>query len=112
MGTMMLISVAGRRGLGVVVLLAVARVVVRAHAAELKVSREALERTLMQQLFGGPQGRYYLKGSTQADMLRNALEGSTLATGDKLTLDRLKIHSMTLEGDGIVVDVDGDISVN
>jgi hypothetical protein len=47
-----------------------------------------------------------------ADMLRKALEGSTLTTGYKVTLDRLKIHSMTLEGDSIVVDVDGDISVN
>jgi hypothetical protein len=178
-----------------------------AHAAELRVSREALERTLVQQLFGGPQGRYYLKGSAKsscsvfaedpkvsfdgervrvkvkvhaklgtalsgrclglslapsaevslvpdaegetigfrdarvehvseskelnfllmpflshqiptsmkvnaADMLRKALEGSTLTTGYKVTLDRLKIHSMTLDGDSIMVDVDGDISVN
>jgi len=29
-----------------------------------------------------------------------------------VTLERLKIHSMTLVGDSIVVDVDGDISVN
>jgi hypothetical protein len=29
-----------------------------------------------------------------------------------VTLDRLKIHSMTLDGDSIMVDVDGDISVN
>jgi hypothetical protein len=28
-------------------------------AVELKVSREALERTLVQQLFGGPNGGYY-----------------------------------------------------
>jgi hypothetical protein len=180
---------------------------VPAHAAELKVSRAALERTLDQQLFGGPQGRYYLKGNAKsscpvyaeepevsfagdrvqvklkihaklgtavsgrclglslaptvevsmvpeaegetigfrdariehvsesrelnfllmpflshqipssmkvnaADMLRKALEGSTQTTGYQVTLDRLKIHSMTLEGDSIVVDVDGDISVN
>jgi hypothetical protein len=47
-----------------------------------------------------------------ADMLRKALEGSTLTTGYKVTLERLRIHSMTLEGDWIAVDVDGDISVN
>jgi hypothetical protein len=35
-----------------------------------------------------------------------------LTTGYKVTLDRLKIHSMTIEGESIVVDVDGDISVN
>jgi hypothetical protein len=180
---------------------------VPAHAVELKVSRAALERTLQQQLFAGPLGRYYLKGNAKsscaayaekpelsftgdrvlvkmkihaklgtamtgrclglslaptaevsvvpeaegetigfrdariervsesrelnflllpflshqipssmkvnaADMLRNALKGSTSATGYQVTLDRLKIHSMTLEGDSIVVDVDGDISVN
>jgi hypothetical protein len=32
------------------------------HAVELRVSREALERTLKQQLFSGPSGRFYLKG--------------------------------------------------
>jgi hypothetical protein len=207
MDTMMRIFVARRRVLGVVALLAVAGFVLSAHGAELKVSREALERTLVQQLFGGPEGRYYLKGSAKsscsvyaekpevsfdgervlvkvkvhaklgttlsgrclglslapsaevslvpdaegetigfrdariehvseskelnfllmpflshqipssmkvnaADMLRKALEGSTLTTGYKVTLERLKIHSMTLKGDSIVVDVDGDISVN
>ncbi|HMG85856.1 MAG TPA: hypothetical protein VK574_08930 [Terracidiphilus sp.] len=34
-------------------------------AVELRVSREALERTLKQQLFSGPDGRFYLKGSEQ-----------------------------------------------
>lgn len=34
-------------------------------AVELKVSRAALERTLKQQLFNGPDGRYYLKGNAQ-----------------------------------------------
>ena len=50
-----------------------------------------------------------------ADVLRKALEGSTLSTGYKLSLDRLKIHSMVIttgsEGDWLVVDVDGDMSV-
>jgi len=177
-----------------------------AGAVELKVSREALERTLHQQLFNGPSGRYYLKGNAQtpcfvyaedpqlsfvqdrivvrmktharlgkhmggtclgislslpaevslapdgegetigfrdarvdrvsdhqelnfvlipflshqiptgmkvnaADVLRKALEGSTASTGYKLILDKLKIHSMQIEGDALVVDVDGDISV-
>jgi hypothetical protein len=34
-----------------------------AHAIEVRVSAEALERTLKAQLFSGPDGRYYLKGS-------------------------------------------------
>ena len=32
------------------------------RGVELTVSRDALERTLKQQLFNGPDGRYYLKG--------------------------------------------------
>ena len=177
-----------------------------AHAIEMKVSRDAIERTLKQQLFGGPDGRYYLKGNAQsacftfvedpkltfaqdrivvrvktharlgkavggtclglpltvpaevslapdaegeiigfrdarldrvsdqkqlnfllnpflghqvpssmkvnaADLLRKALEGSTANSGYKVTLDRLKIHSIQIDGENLVVDVDGDLSV-
>ncbi len=176
------------------------------RAVELKVSREALQRTLREQLFSGPDGRYYLKGSAQtacsiyvedpqlsfvqdrilvrlkthakvgtsvrgaclgislaptsevsvapvgdgetlgfrdarveriseqrelnfvlspflshkvpssmkvnaAELLRKALEGSTATSGYKVTLDRLKIHSIEIEADAVVVDVDGDLSV-
>jgi hypothetical protein len=178
----------------------------RTHAAELKVSREALERTLKQQLFSGPDGRYYLKGSAAtacyvyatdprvvfagerivvrvkthaklgtsvrgaclglslaptsevsvapdgegetlgfkdarlekvsdqrelnfllapflahtvpsgmkvnaADLLRKALADSTATSGYKVTLERLKIHSILIEGQDVVVDMDGGISV-
>ena len=177
-----------------------------ARAVELRISKPALERTLKQQLFSGPDGRYYLKGDAKstcsvyaekpvlsfsgdrvvvqvdihaklgkglghrclgvslnptaavsmvpdaegetigfrdarvehvseskeldfllmpfmknqipaslkvnaADVMRKALEGSTLTTGYKLTLDRLKIHSMLIAGDWLTVDVDGDLSV-
>jgi hypothetical protein len=175
-------------------------------AVELKVSRDVLQRTLKQQLFSGPQGRYYLKGSAQsacfvyaddaqlsfagervvvvlkvhaklgkgfgsscvgislntasevslapvgegetigfrdarldkvvdqkelnflltpflsrqlpssmkinaADLLRKSLTGAAAATGFKVTLDKLIVHSMHTQGDDLVVDVDGDISV-
>ncbi len=46
-----------------------------------------------------------------ADLLRKALEGSTASSGYKVTLDKLKVHSMQIVGDTLVVDVDGDISV-
>jgi len=173
---------------------------------ELRMSRPAMERTLKQQLFGGPDGRYFLKGDAKtacfvyaeqpvltfaqdrvvvqvkihaklgkalgskclgvslnptaevsmvpdaegetlgfrdarveriseskelnfllmpfmknqipssmkvnaADLLRKALEGSTLTTGYKLSLDRLKIHSMLIQDDWLTLDVDGDLSV-
>lgn len=179
---------------------------VRSNAVEMKVSRQALERTLQKQLFGGSDGRYYLKGNPQsacftyaeepklsfvqdrivvkvkthsrlgtglkgtclgisltvpaevslapdaegetigfrdarldqvsdqkqlnfilnpflsrqvpssmkvnaADLLRKALEGSTLNSGYKVSLNRLKIHSVQVAGDWLVVDVDGDLGV-
>jgi hypothetical protein len=46
-----------------------------------------------------------------ADLLRKALEGSTASSGYKVTLQRLKIHSMQIQGDDLIVDVDGDLSV-
>lgn len=173
---------------------------------ELRVSREALQRTLQQQLFSGPGGRYYLKGTPQsacpvyaedpritfvqdrivvqmktharlgkavrgaclgitlsptsevsvmpdgegetlgfrdarlehvsenrqvnfllapflshtvpanmkvnaADLLRKALADSTANSGYKVTLGRLKIHSVQIEGDDVVIDADGVLSV-
>jgi hypothetical protein len=196
--------VAAAQGIGAAVLLAV--LAPQAGAVELKVSRDALERTLKQQLFSGADGRYYLKGNAKsacpiyaedpkltfaddrivvhvktharlgkavggaclglsltlpaevslapdgegetvgfrdaridrvsdhaelnfvltpflshqvpagmkvnaADLLRKALEGSTASSGYKVALDRLKIHSVQIDGDALVVDVDGDISV-
>jgi hypothetical protein len=189
-----------------VLLALIAAGIVQSGAVELKVSREALERTLKQQLFSGPDGRYYLKGSAQtpcfvygdspqlsfaadrivvrlktharlgkavggacvgialnpisevsvapegegetigfrdarvervsdreelnfflmpflsrqvpssmkvnaADLLRKALAGSFAASGYKVTLDRLKIHSIQIEADDLVLDADGDIGV-
>lgn len=176
------------------------------RAVELKVGREALQRTLKQQLFSAPDGRYFLKGNAHsacsvyaddaelsfaqdrilvrvktharlgqavrgaclgislaptaevslepygegetigfrnaqvtrvserrelnfllapflshqvpssmkvdaAELLRKALEGSTASSGYKVSLDRLKIHSVQIEGDDLIVDADGDISV-
>jgi hypothetical protein len=194
------------KGLVVGAVLALAAGALQASAVELRVSREALERTLKQQLFSGPNGRFYLKGTERtacsvyaddakvsfvqdrivvkvktrarmgksmgsscigialsptaevsmapygegesigfrdaqlmkvseqrelnflltpflsrqvpssmkvdaADLLRKALEGSTATSGYRVSLERLKVHSMAIEGDVLVVDVDGDISV-
>lgn len=178
-----------------------------ARAVEMRVSRDALERTLKQQLFAGADGRYYLKGNAKsacstwvedpqltfaqdrivvrlktharmgkavgaaciglpplsvpaqvslapdaegetigfrdarldkvsdrselnfllspflshqvpssmkvnaADILRKALTDSTATSGYKVSLDRLKIHSILIDGDSLVVDLDGDLSV-
>jgi hypothetical protein len=190
-----------------VAILLLAPALPRGSAAQLTVTRDALERTLKQQLFGGPNGLYYLKGSARsacsitaedpklgfeqdrivvrmktharlgravagtcvgmafsfpaqvslapeaegesigfrdarldrvsdnmevnfvlspflrrqvpssmkvnaADLLRKALAGSTVTSGYKVTLDRLKIHSILIQGDTLIVDVDGDLSVH
>lgn len=179
---------------------------VSCQAVELKVGRNALQRTLNQQLFGGPDKRYFLKGNTHsacsvyaddaelsfvqdrivvrvktharlgqpvhgaclgislaptaevsfepygegetigfrdarvirvsdqrelnfilapflsrqvpssmkvdaAELLRKALEGSTGSSGYEVALDKLKIHSVQIEGDDLVVDADCNISV-
>lgn len=47
-----------------------------------------------------------------ATLLRQVLAQSLASTGYDLKLDRLKIHSMTIENNALVVDVDGDLSVN
>jgi len=195
-----------RHWMALVAELALLAGVAQCRGVELTVSRQALERTLKQQLFSGPDGRYYLKGNphsacfiaTQdphlsfeqgrivvrvktvarmgtavggaclgvsltlsaevslapdaegetigfrdaqldkisdrkeinfvlapflrgqlpksmkmnaADLLRKALEGSTASSGYKVNLERLKIHSVQIEGDKLVVDADGDLSV-
>lgn len=178
-----------------------------ARAIEVKVSANALERTLRAQLFNGPDGRYYLRGSrlsscyvyadsphvtfaadrivvhvhtrsrlgasvlgacvglslstnadvslvpegegesigfrdarierlsesrelnfllvpflsgklpaqmkvNAAELMRQLLTRSTETTGYTLTLDSLKMHSMLVQGDALVVDVDAGMNVN
>jgi hypothetical protein len=179
---------------------------IESHAVELRVSRDALQRTLHQQLFSGANGRYYLKGDANspcfiyaddaqihfaqdrvvvviqahakvgkswgnsclglslnsspevslapvgegetigfrdarldklvdqkeinfllapflsrqlpksmminaADLLRKALADSTATSGYKVTMNKLVIHSMHIQGDEIIVDADGEIAV-
>jgi hypothetical protein len=147
-----------------------------AHAIEIKVSAQALERTLNTQLFNGEDGRYYFRGNAtsacyayayepkvsfkderivihvktharlgaqinhecigvdfkndadvsvipdaQGEFIgfrdpridsRKLLATSAQATGYDMKLDNLKIHSMQVSGDALVVDFDGDLSVH
>jgi hypothetical protein len=180
---------------------------VAAHAIEIKVSAQALERTLNNQLFNGADGRYYFRGNATtpcyafaqdpkvsfkderivihvkthaklgtslrgaclgmplyteadvsvipdalgesigfrdprldrmsesrefnflltpflskklpqqmklnaADLIRQLLLKSAEATGYDVKLDNLKVHSMQVSGDALVVDFDGDLSVH
>lgn len=189
------------------VAMSVFAVPVAAHAIEIKVSAQALERTLNTQLFNGADGRYYFRGSATspcfayaqdpkvsfkderivihvktharlgtrvhdsclgvglnteadvsvvpdaqgesigfrdpnidhlsesrelnfllvpflskklpqqmklnaADLIRQLLTKSAEATGYEVKLDNLKVHSMQVSGDALVVDFDGDLSVH
>ena len=47
-----------------------------------------------------------------ADLLRQLLVNSATSTGYNITLDELKIHSMQVSGDTLVVDFDGSLSVH
>ena len=47
-----------------------------------------------------------------ATLPRQVLAQSLQSTGYGLNLDRLKIHSMQIQDNALVVDVDGDLSVN
>ena len=46
-----------------------------------------------------------------AEILRQLLAHSTENTGYDLTLDHLKIHSMQVQDNSLVIDVDGSLSV-
>ena len=41
-----------------------------------------------------------------ADLLRKALEGSAATSGYKVVLERLKVHSIKIQGDVLVVGAD------
>lgn len=47
-----------------------------------------------------------------ADVMRKVLAQSVATTGYTLTLDSLKLHSMLVDHNALVVDVDADMSVN
>jgi hypothetical protein len=178
-----------------------------ARAIEVKISAQALERTLQTQLFSGPGGRYYIRGNATsacfvyaeaphvsfkddrvfvhvharaklgavvrgscigvslateadvsfvpdaegesvgfrdarfeklseskelnfllvpflsgklpsqmkmnaADVMRKLLSQSVAATGYALTLDTLKLHSMVVDHDALVVDVDAEMRID
>ena len=61
-----------------------------ARAVELKISREALERTLKAQLFSGPGGRYYLQGDARSACYVYAEAPSVAFAGDRIVV---RVHT-------------------
>src|ERR1039458_8218401 len=61
-------------------------------AVEMRVSRDAIERTLKQQLFAGPNGRYYLKGNPNSPCFTFAEDPRLTFDQDRIVV-RVKTHS-------------------
>jgi hypothetical protein len=101
-----------RLALTVTLLLSAAR---SAPAIEVRVSAQALERTLQTQLFNGPQGRYYLRGdATSACYVYAELPRVTFVQ------DRIVVHvhtksklGTTVHGTclGVSLNTDADVSL-
>jgi hypothetical protein len=64
----------------------------RCSGSELTVSRDALERTLKQQLFGGPNGLYYLKGGPQTPCSLSTEDPKLSFEQDRIVV-RMKTHA-------------------
>src|SRR5271155_2081442 len=62
------------------------------RAVELRMSRPALERTLKQQLFSGPDGRYYLKGNARSACSVYAEKPELRFVGDRVVV-QVKIQA-------------------
>jgi hypothetical protein len=73
-------------------LLLLASAVASSGAVELKVNRDVLQRTLKQQLFSGPNGRYYLKGTAQTPCYIYADDAQLSFTEDRVVVV-IKAHA-------------------
>ena len=86
-----------------------------ARAVEMRVSRDAIERTLKEQLFGGPDGRYYLKGSPQTPCYTYVEDPKLAFVQDRIVV-RVKTHARlgtSLRGAclGITLSVPAEVSL-
>ena len=69
------------------------------RAVELRVSRDAIERTLKQKLFNGPDGRYYIKG-TATSACNVYAEDPQLRFVDDRIIVKVKTHARLGKGVG------------
>ncbi len=86
-----------------------------ARAIDLKVSQQAMERTLKQQLFSGPDGRYYLKGNASSACYVYVDEPSVRFQDDRVIV-HVKTHSRLGAGMfgkcvGVGFGTEADVSV-
>ena len=69
-----------------------------ASAIEVKVSAQALERTLQAQLFNGPQGRYYLRGDANSACYVYAESPHVTFVQDRIVV---RVHSRSKLGTSV-----------
>src|ERR1700751_767815 len=69
-----------------------------ASAIEVKVSAQALERTLRTQLFNGPQGRYYIRGDANSPCYVYAESPHVTFVQDRIVV---RVHSKSKLGTSV-----------
>jgi len=69
-----------------------------AHAIEVGISAQALERTLRTQLFNGPEGRYYLRGDAKSACYVYADSPRVLFDKDRVVVH---VHTRARLGTGV-----------
>ena len=86
-----------------------------AHAIEVKVSADALERTLRTQLFNGPEGRYYIRGNPTSACYVFVEKPSISFRDDRVVIH---VHAYSRLGEalhgaclGVGLDTEADVSV-
>jgi hypothetical protein len=87
----------------------------RAQALDVKVSAQALERTLRAQLFNGPDGRYYIRGNATSACYVYA-EDPHVSFKDDRVMVHVRTHAKlgtSLRGAclGVALTTDADVSV-
>src|ERR1700727_392919 len=99
-------------------LLSLALLLSASHAAsaiEVKVSAQALERTLRAQLFNGPQGRYYIRGDANSPCYVYAESPHVIFVQDRIVVH---VHAKAKLGTtvhgaclGVSLATDADVSL-
>src|ERR1700723_1903806 len=86
-----------------------------ACAIEVKVSAQALERTLRAQLFNGPQGRYYIRGDANSPCYVYAESPHVTFVQDRIVV---RVHARSKLGTsvrgaclGVSLTTDTDVSL-
>ncbi len=86
-----------------------------AHAITIRVSAQALERTLQKQLFNGPEGRYYIRGHADRGCYIYASDPQVSFHEDRIVVHvkaRAKLGT-SMHGDclGVGLGVEADVSL-